>query len=43
MSGLTILQDALSLNYLDSGIRECTVELLEASREDRHKCLRNSV
>jgi len=28
---------------LDFGFRECTIELLEASREDRHECLRNSV
>jgi len=28
---------------LHCGLREYTVELLEASRKDRHKCLRNSV
>ena len=27
---------------LDCGLRECTIELLEVSREDCHECLRNS-
>ena len=29
--------------YLDCNLHECTIELLEASKKDHHKCLRNSV
>jgi len=43
MIELAIFRDVLSLILFGSGLRECTVELLEASREDRHKCLRNLV
>jgi len=30
-------------SYLDSSLHECTIKLLEVSREDPHDCLRNSV